>query len=119
MSPESLRQLISKARRQVRIIEPKDLFSRLADVVLIDVRENREMLAGYLPGALNVPRGSLEFDADSNPVLQCRDREIVVYSNRGDRSLLAAHTLKQLGFMQVASLDGGLDRWQEQDLPVE
>ncbi|MDQ6959693.1 MAG: rhodanese-like domain-containing protein [Mariprofundaceae bacterium] len=70
-------------------------------VLLLDVREPGELQAGFLPGALNVPRGVLEVKADPNiPRHEAkpadREQEIIAYCASGGRSLLAAATLRQM-----------------------
>jgi rhodanese-related sulfurtransferase len=119
MPTKALQQMLDEAMHDVREIGPHELHDCLARVTIIDVREKTEVLEGYLPGAANVPRGRLEFDAGIHPGLCDREREIVLYSNAGLRSLLAAQTLKRFGFSNVASLSGGIDGWLENDLPVE
>ena len=88
------------------------------DVVFVDVRETVERERdGVIPGAVHVSRGLLEFQADPespmhNPVLQ-PDCKIVLYCGTGGRSTLAAKTLHDMGFGDVASLAGGFAAWQE------
>jgi rhodanese-related sulfurtransferase len=47
-----------------------------------------------------------------------RDTAMILYCSRGDRSALAGVTLRELGYMTVASIDGGLHAWRQKDLPV-
>jgi len=119
MTADTLKAMLAEALDEVRQIKPRDLLECLPRVTVIDVREQRELLDGYLPGASNVPRGRLEFDVDVHPGLSDRAQDIVLYSNAGMRSLLAAQTLKRLGYSKVASLSGGIDGWLDIDLPVE
>lgn len=68
------------------------------------------------------PRGMLEFSADPTSAYHCAefdpDRRTVLYYAPGGRSALAAATLQDLGYTQVAHLDGGLTAWREAGLPV-
>ncbi len=82
-----------------------------AGAVVIDVREPDEWLDGILPDAHLVPRGTLEKEignATGDP-----DRTVCVYCATGNRSLLAAMTLQQMGYTDVRSLAGGYARWIE------
>ncbi len=61
--------------------------------LLIDVRETEEYLAGYLPGAVHMSRGMLEFKMANNPNLQARDMNIVLYCKTSGRAALSAQSL--------------------------
>lgn len=84
-----------------------------ADVVL-DVREPDEYAAGHLPGAINIPRGLLEFKVSATPALEKRDLAVVVYCKTGGRSALAACSLHDMGYVSVQSIAGGFDAWVAQ-----
>lgn len=123
----SANTLAAEARSQIRELLPDALAPRLADdIVLIDVREPAEFDTGHLPGAINIPRGVLEFQVEAHPAVACvtdpalslRDRAIVVYCRTGGRSALAAHNLQRMGFTNVRSLAGGIAAWREQGLPL-
>jgi rhodanese-related sulfurtransferase len=80
--------------------------------VLIDVREAEEYLAGHLPGAMHMSRGMLEFKMASNPKMQSRDLNIVLYCKTSGRAALSAASLRQMGYTHVKSIAGGIDAWQ-------
>ena len=92
---------------------------------MLEVREPAEFAAAHMAGGLHVPRGVLEqacewdFD-DTVPELAGgrATREIVVVCRSGNRSLLAAETLLNLGFVQVASLKTGVRGWNDFELPL-
>ena len=74
-------------------------------------------------GAVQVPRGLLEFAADPasprhKPELDPASR-VIVYCRSGARAALAAATLKELGFENVANLDGGFTAWKDAGLPTD
>ncbi len=79
--------------------------------VVLDVREPAEYDMGHLPGAVNVPRGLLEFMVGQHPALSDPQATLLLYCKNGGRSTLAAHTLKQMGFDHVRMLTGGFDGW--------
>lgn len=87
------------------------------DIILLDVREPAEFSEGCIGSACNIPRGVLEFKVDPTypaceKVLLDRNLEILVYCKTGGRSVFAAHTLRLLGYHNVASLAGGIDAWK-------
>jgi rhodanese-related sulfurtransferase len=80
--------------------------------LLIDVRESEEYMAGFLPGAVHMSRGMLEFKMANNPNLQARDMNIVLYCKTSGRAALSAQSLAQIGDTHVRSIAGGVDAWQ-------
>lgn len=123
-----LDQLLAQARSRVPEWMPWDLQARWpADpaVLVLDVREPAEFQAAHIAGALHVPRGVLEqaceWDLDDTvPALAGgrAHREVVVVCRSGNRSLLAAWTLLEMGFEKVASLRTGVRGWNDADLPL-
>lgn len=119
--------LVADALTRIQTVSVTELAARPdAGPLLIDVREPGEFAEGHLPGAINLPRGVLEFKIEAHPALACqaspaladRDRAIVVYCLTGGRSALAADSLRRLGFGHVHSLTGGITAWYEARLPV-
>src|SRR3954452_5758759 len=87
-------------------------------VVVIDVRESDEWDAGHLPGAKHVPRGHLESRIEG--AAHDRSQRIVLYCASGNRSALAAHTLRDLlGYEHVESMTGGITLWKDRGYEVE
>src|ERR1700741_680277 len=88
-------------------------------VVIIDVRESDEWGAGHLPGAKHVPRGYLESRVEG-AIGSDREQKVVIYCASGQRSALAANTLKELlGYENVASMNGGITLWKDRGYDVE
>lgn len=87
------------------------------------MREPGETVNGVIPGAILAPRGMLEFHADAatphHMVGFEPDRRVIVYCASGSRSALAARSLQELGYREVAHLDGGFTGGQEEGRPVE
>jgi rhodanese-related sulfurtransferase len=81
------------------------------DTVFIDVREPPEWQDGTISGALCVPRGVLEWRAETEEILKNKSVPVIIYCKSGGRSALAARTLEELGFENVKSLAGGYDAW--------
>ena len=91
---------------------------------VIDIREPDEATTkGRIPGAVPAPRGMLEFYADPTTPYHCAEFEpgkrIILACASGGRSALGAATLQKMGYSNVAHLDGGLNAWIAQGLPVE
>ena len=90
---------------------------------LVDIREPEELdEQGLIAGAYHVPRGLLEFWADPTHPLHRPEldpsRTTILYCAAGMRSALAARTLQELGYADVAHLDGGIAAWTRAGLPV-
>ena len=75
-----------------------------------------------IPGAISAPRGMLEFWADPTSPYHRQEfdpqRRIILHCASGGRSALAADTLQQLGYSNVAHLAGGLKAWAEEGRPI-
>lgn len=114
--PLTAADLVARARAAIREIDPGALATLPPEAVLLDVREPAEFATGHLPGAVNIPRGVLEFEISAHPAvanvtepaLSNRDRPLVVYCAAGGRAALATQALQELGFTQVCSIRGGI-----------
>lgn len=122
----SAKELVGEAKGRVRNLTPEQVERELegSDAVLVDLREADEREQnGSIPGAVHVTRGMLEFRADPstpyhNPALR-PDRRVILHCASGGRSALAAATLQDMGYADVAHLDGGIKAWQESGRPVD
>lgn len=83
--------LVTDARRQIREIGPREYAVHPGGCILIDVREPAEFDTGHIAGAINIPRGVLEFQVDahpavanvSDPALSHKERPVVIYCRTG------------------------------------
>src|SRR3954467_4741101 len=118
MSPTGA-EVIRKIRSQIEEVDPAEVREHLGNgVVLVDVRESEEWDAGHIPGAKHVPRGYLESRIEG--AVADRDQRVVLYCASGQRSALAASTLReQLGYENVASMNGGITLWKDRGYEVE
>ena len=109
---KSAHDLVAEAKARIHEIDldAADAAIRDADV-LLDVREADEFHAGHIPGAVNIPRGLLEFKLSNTPELSARDLNIVLYCKTSGRAALAACALHDMGYLQVQSIEGGFDAW--------
>ncbi len=119
--------LVAEARGRIREASADEVHALMsAGHVLVDVREPGEYAQGHLPGAVNLPRGVLEFQVHAHPATACvaseslaqPARTLVLYCLTGGRSALAADSLGRLGFSDVRSLAGGFEAWRNAGLPV-
>ena len=109
-------QLLAEASDRISFVSAEELSQEWGDAVLLDVRERDAFEAGHIPGAVNLPRGQLELQADRQ--LPDAARRIVVCCGTGEMAILAAATLRELGFIHTAALRDGLKAWQEKDFPL-
>jgi len=113
--------LMGEVRQSVKLISLDDLKQRLeqapSEFTLVDVREKDEFRGGYIPGALHLPRGFLEMQAEQK--LPDKNREVILYCAGGTRSAFAAKTLQELGYTKVQSANPGFVRWKDLKYPVE
>jgi molybdopterin/thiamine biosynthesis adenylyltransferase/rhodanese-related sulfurtransferase len=117
---KSYADLFTEVRERVRTIPLDTLKARLDDgtpTTLVDVREQHEFNAGFIPGALHIPRAFLEVQAETK--LPDRQAPIVVYCAAGTRSAFAAKTLADMGYTNVLSANPGFTRWKDVRYPVE
>src|SRR4051812_6794612 len=107
MSPSGA-EIIRQIRSQIDEVDPSEVRGAVQNgngnaPLLVDVRESTEWDAGHIPGAKHVPRGYLESRIEG--IVGDRSQPIVLYCASGQRSALAAHTLKDLlGYENVASM---------------
>jgi molybdopterin/thiamine biosynthesis adenylyltransferase/rhodanese-related sulfurtransferase len=113
----SYRELLQQVRAQVDEVSAAEAAARADGPAYVDVREQEEWAEGHIPGALHIPRGSLESRVER--ALPERDRPVVVYCAGGNRSIFAARTLEELGYANVASLAGGFTDWKRSGFPVQ
>jgi sulfur-carrier protein adenylyltransferase/sulfurtransferase len=113
----SYRELLQSVKAEIDEIGAAEA-AGLADAPLfLDVRERDEWDEGHIPGALHVPRGSLESRVES--AVPDREQPIVVYCSAGSRSAFAARTLEELGYTDVRSLAGGFTDWKRNGFPTQ
>ncbi|HUL83011.1 MAG TPA: rhodanese-like domain-containing protein [Gammaproteobacteria bacterium] len=117
---KTVAQLLAEAGAKTPFMSLAELGARVArgrDIVVLDVRERDAYAAGHVPGARHLPRGQLELRV--NDELPDPTARIVTVCELGKISTLAAATLRDLGFLRAAALDGGMKAWKEGGLPLE
>lgn len=118
-------QLVAEAKASIDNLTPDQVAAEMdgGEVVIVDIREPEERAGGYIPGSLAAPRGLLEFSADPTssyhiPGLE-PGRRVILHCAGGGRSALAVKTLQEMGYENVAHLDGGFNGWKAAGKPVE
>lgn len=126
MTAKSATELVKEAKQEIENLTPQQVKQELngTDVVLIDIRESEELKQnGKIGGSVHAPRGMLEFYADPSLPYHRKEfdsgKRLILQCASGGRSALAAKTLKQMGYENVAHLDGGLKAWKEAGFPVD
>jgi molybdopterin/thiamine biosynthesis adenylyltransferase/rhodanese-related sulfurtransferase len=115
---KTFKQLMEEARREIPEVSVEDVRQRLArdrDARLLDVREKEEYRDGHLDGAVSLPRGFLEMRVEET--VPDKQAPIIAYCAGGTRSLIAARTLKEMGYTSVVSMTGGFTAWKNAGLP--
>jgi molybdopterin/thiamine biosynthesis adenylyltransferase/rhodanese-related sulfurtransferase len=106
--------MLADAKAAVREIDPARAEQEISaeKAVVLDVREPDEYEQGALPGAVHIPRGTLETSVEGR--IPDKASHLVVYCAGGTRSAFAAKTLQDLGYTDVASVVGGFNRWKDE-----
>jgi len=113
-------KLVNEAKSRVKETDINGYKKMLAageKAVLIDVREDSEWAAGHAAGAVHLGKGIIERDIESK--IPDKGTKLVLYCGGGFRSALAGDAIRQMGYTDVISLDGGWRAYQESGLPVE
>jgi rhodanese-related sulfurtransferase len=103
--------------QEIDITEYKKLRATGQEHVLIDTREDSEWADGHAAGAVHLGKGIIERDIEAR--VPRKDAKLVLYCGGGYRSALAADALRQMGYTNAISLDGGWRAYQESGLPSE
>ncbi|HZO98261.1 MAG TPA: molybdopterin-synthase adenylyltransferase MoeB [Gaiellaceae bacterium] len=112
----SYRELLQQTKAEVEEVDARGA-RELAGAVWVDVRRHDEWDEGYIPGAIHIPRGSLESRIESR--VPDRSTPVVLYCASGERSAFAAKTLAELGYERPVSLVGGIVDWKRNGYEIE
>jgi len=121
---KSAMDLVNQAKSEIENLTPAQANEETSspDVVMIDVREADELKQGCIPGAISAPRGMIEFYADPSLAYYkpefTKDKRLIIYCASGGRSALTVQTLEDMGYNNVAHIEGGFKAWQAAGLPV-
>ncbi|MGH1589377.1 rhodanese-like domain-containing protein [Methylobacterium phyllosphaerae] len=126
MTMTSAKDLVAQANREVETLSAEEALARLGQpgTVFVDVREGEELAkTGRIAGAVHVPRGVLEFQADpaspSHKAELGSGRRLVLYCASGNRSALSAKALNDMGLGPVAHVAGGFPALEKAGAAVD
>ena len=118
--------MVAEARMNIEELTPEGLAEEMAHrgPLLIDIREPEERVrTGSIPGAVSAVRGMIEFYADpASPYYRSEfdpAQRVVLFCASGGRSALAGRSLRQLGYVDVAHLAGGVNAWNAAGYQLE
>ena len=123
-------EAVKESRAGIQLLSPSEASARLEaspDTLVLDVRDACDLnITGIIPGSAHVSMGTLFYSADHDMPEQHRaeclarkDRPIITTCTLGMVASIAAKTLRDYGFTNVAILDGGNKAWGEAGLPLE
>lgn len=110
-----VKSLTDDIKKNICFISQKDFHAILnteAQFNLLDCREKLEYDSACIPGAVNVPRGKVEFDVGNK--IQERRIPLYVYSDNEEKSILTAKALKMIKFSSVIVIQGNWKQWATQ-----
>ena len=109
--------IYSEKYRKYQVVDTNGAVSLMDDdeLIIIDVREEKERKAGFLNNVLNIPMGQVKAKMDSLD----KSKNILVYCKSGTRSDRIADILSKNDFQKVSSLKGGFNAWLKADLPIQ
>jgi rhodanese-related sulfurtransferase len=111
--------LVVEAKSQIKELGTAEAQQLLGKRVIIDVREYEEYAAGHLPGAINIPRGILEFKIGMVPECANKEGAFLIYCRTSGRAALSAVQLQRIGYTNVISMAGGYEAWNKENRPTE
>jgi sulfur-carrier protein adenylyltransferase/sulfurtransferase len=110
----SFRELLAATKAEVREVDTAqaDELRRRPKAVVLDVREPDEYEQGAIPGAVHIPRGTLESSVENR--IADKSAPVIIHCASGVRSVFAAKTLSDLGYQDVVSVSGGFNKWKDE-----
>lgn len=129
MTRRTVLQMWEDANEQIELVSPEQLAAQIDsdDILLIDVRLPSEIERwGTIAGSVQVARGVLEWWADPDSpyfrpggVFGDFDRRVITFCDGGGNGAFTAVALQELGYCNVATLEGGFYAWMSAGLPTE
>jgi molybdopterin/thiamine biosynthesis adenylyltransferase/rhodanese-related sulfurtransferase len=111
----TFRDLLNQTKAEIREVDTAtaDAMREKTGTVVLDVREPDEYEQGAIPGSVHIARGNLESNIEGR--VPDQHTPLVVICAGGVRSAFAAKTLADLGYTDVVSVQGGFNRWKDED----
>jgi sulfur-carrier protein adenylyltransferase/sulfurtransferase len=111
MPIKTAEQVLREAKAQIQEYTPAQVMEmrkRGDKLTFLDVRDPNEASLGKIPGAVHISRGRLEQNIEAAVP---RDANIVIYCSNGNRSALAALSLRDMGYEHLSSMSTGINGW--------
>jgi len=122
--PPAVSELVARTKAQIKTIDKatfKSAFDKSELGLIVDVREPGEYADGHIPGAINIPRGQIEFRIWPNigfPGNTDPSKKITLYCASGARCALATKSLQDLGLSNVTAADMRIEDWTRAGYPL-
>tara|TARA_B100000073_G_C23329848_1_gene410282 strand:- start:160 stop:552 length:393 start_codon:yes stop_codon:yes gene_type:complete len=127
---KTFNDFVEESREKLEIIDSKaldTLIKEKEDLVILDVNDKEEVQQrGRVKGAVNISLGTLYYKADENVPenfkdhrIQDRNKKVVVTCSLGLCAAIGGKLLKDMGFKDVALLEGGVMKWKEDGYKLE
>jgi len=122
--PRVVNELVARTKTQIKTIDMatfKSAFDKNDLGLIVDVREPGEYADGHIPGAINVPRGQIEFRIWPHvgfPESTNMSKKMTLYCASGNRCTLATKSLQDLGFTNVTAADMRIEDWAKAGYPL-
>lgn len=124
MGKTTFSDMVQESREDLEIIDSATLDNMIQskeDIVILDVNDKEDVeQRGMVEGAINISLGTLYYKADDSVPedfkdsrIQNRDKKVVVTCGLGLCAAIGGKLLKDMGFKDVALLEGGVTKWQE------
>jgi len=112
-------QMVNDAKaviKELSVQDVKKLIDNKDKIILLDVRDKDEFETGYIPWAINLSRGMLEFKIST--MIPDKNSMIIVYCGIDLRGPLATRTLNEMGYKNAVNIAGGLNAWKAAGYPI-
>ena len=109
---------IARQFRGYKSLRPAELTALInrENALVVDLSPSGDFEKGHIAGSRSI--ASSQFDPESKLLAKAKSLPVVVTCRTGQVSARAAKRLKKAGFEQVYWLDGGVQGWQQADLPL-
>ena len=126
MNIKSSQTLVEEAQKNIETLSPNEVksLSEKKEITLIDVRDIRELWKeGTVENSMHIPRGMIEFwlDPESSYYKEKKIKDIkkmVLFCALGWRSALATKSLADMGFKNIAHVNGGFDALKKTGIKI-
>jgi len=123
--PNDVENYINELKKQVTVNDMKtfqEIYDKKKFDLIVDIRESNEFKEGHVAGAINIPRGLLEFMIWSKigyPQSTDLNKKIYLYCKSGRRAILAAKSLNDIKLKNAVAVDMDFDEWEKAGNKVE